>query len=248
MRQPSYTTASQSSDARHLDEITDIPEFLASPISPSLTAFTVPDDSPAFFPTASDLTLDELHQLADATALQLEPSLIPGQSQAKAAEFEAQSASVLQQKVKKTLDFLSSIDFIPLDFFSALVSPRNSGSVFTDFQKHLFRSSSKHFESLLDVLWSHPKANEKFMKWMYPIGLCLVLDRVSDEMDNAKEHFSMTTTLVTPEFLSSWNIQDALSSSDMKRLFPTWSKILDAATQSKRAEKNQVRTPELASL
>ncbi|PBK90385.1 hypothetical protein ARMGADRAFT_1111772 [Armillaria gallica] len=81
---------------------------------------------------------------------------------------------------------------------------------------------------------------------MYPIGLRLVLDRISDEMDNAKEHFSMTTTLVTPEFLSSWNIQDALSSSNMNRLFPTWSKILDAATQSKRAEKNQVRTPELA--
>ncbi|KAK0440192.1 uncharacterized protein EV420DRAFT_1279251 [Desarmillaria tabescens] len=172
---------------------------------------------------------------------------MPGQSQAKAAEFEAQSASVLQQKVKKTLDFLSSIDLTPLDFFSALVSPRNSGSVFTDFQKHLFRSSSKRFEGLLDLLWSHPKANEKFMNWMYPCGLRLVLDHVYDEMDNAKEHFSMTSSLVTPEFLSSWNIQDVLSAVNMTRLFPTWSRILEAATQSKKAEKNHIRTPELAS-
>ncbi|KAK0460236.1 uncharacterized protein EV420DRAFT_1641566 [Desarmillaria tabescens] len=160
-------------------------------------------------------TLDEIHQLADVTASQLAPSLMPGQSQTKAAEFEAQSASVLQQKVKKTLDFLSSIDLTLLDFFSALVSPWNSGNVFTDFQKHLFCSSSKRFEGLLDLLWSHPKANKKFMNWMYPHGLRLVLDRVYDEMDNVKEHFSMTSSLVTPEFLSSWNIQDALSAVNM---------------------------------
>ncbi|KAK0434248.1 hypothetical protein EV421DRAFT_1909559 [Armillaria borealis] len=232
---------------------TDIPEdhfhydatdhLSMDPVTPINNASSHADPPPIALsssPMESRSNLGEIHRLAAVTAAAVSQFKSPD-----TLEAELKAASVLTDKVSKTLDFLKSIELSPLEFFSALVDHRNSGGVFTEFQRHFFHETSKRFDQLLDVFWSNPKAKTKFSEWMLPHAVSIVTDCVYDEMEQAKPYFRMSTDEVTPEFLVTWNIRDALSPLNMARLFPTWSKIIEAATQSKNAEKNRHRSSEL---
>ncbi|KAK0452172.1 uncharacterized protein EV420DRAFT_1482256 [Desarmillaria tabescens] len=87
----------------------------------------------------------------------------------------------------------------------------NSGGVFTEFQRHFFRETSKQFEKLLDIFWANPKAKAKFSEWMLPHAVSMVKNCVHDEMEQAKPYFRTSTDEMMPEFLATWNIQNKVS-------------------------------------
>lgn len=71
--------------------------------------------------------------------------------------------------------------------------------------------------------------------WMRPHAVDLVCNIIHEEIDHAKLHLHIMTTEITPEFISSWDINgliELLSS----QVTPVWSQILEAATELKGAK------------
>ncbi|KAK0462346.1 uncharacterized protein EV420DRAFT_1639556 [Desarmillaria tabescens] len=143
----------------HTPHDEDIDDFRSQSMTPVNDDFLLPKtpDQSNYPPDPSHSDLAGLHQLAATTQATL--------SQFKGPDTESvdlKAASVLSEKVAKAVDFLKSIELSPFDFFSALVNHRNSGGVFTEFQRHFFRETSKRFEKLLDIFWANPKAKANF--------------------------------------------------------------------------------------
>jgi serine/threonine-protein kinase RIO1 len=74
---------------------------------------------------------------------------------------------------------------------------------------------------------------------MLPYAVDLVSEQVHCEMEDAKPSLRMDIKEVTTEFAHSWHIDKIIGPVVEKT--PTWSAILDAATESKEA-KNKTKT------
>jgi len=82
---------------------------------------------------------------------------------------------------------------------------------------------------LLDNLLDDAKGRLILEDWMEPHSTSLVCKKIHSEMDAAKPLLRMTTKEVTPEFIAQWDINALMQSVD--RVTPTWSTILDAASE-----------------
>lgn len=95
--------------------------------------------------------------------------------------------------------------------------------------------NSQQFQDILNVLWHHKKGGYHMKDWMHPHAVDLVCNIIHEEMDCAKPQLRMTTTEITPKFISRWDINslmDLISS----QVTQVWSQILEAATESREAK------------
>ena len=70
---------------------------------------------------------------------------------------------------------------------------------------------------------------------MLPYAVNLVSEEIHREMEDAKPSLRMDTKDVNAEFANSWDI-DQIMGPVVAKITPTWSAILDAATESKEAK------------
>jgi len=92
----------------------------------------------------------------------------------------------------------------------------------------------------LNTMWNDPRGNTVLRDWISPLSLTLVCDTVQTEMENAKPHLYMTSKDAGADFVSNWDITSIMEPVS-KGVTPTWSKILEAATESK-ALQNSLRS------
>jgi len=92
----------------------------------------------------------------------------------------------------------------------------------------------------LNTMWNVPRGNTVLRDWISPLALTLVCDTVQTEMEDAKSHLHMTSKDAGADFVSSWDIASIMEPVS-KGVTPTWSKILEAATESK-ALQNSLRS------
>ncbi|KAF8873928.1 hypothetical protein BD779DRAFT_1451338 [Infundibulicybe gibba] len=87
----------------------------------------------------------------------------------------------------------------------------------------------------MTTIWTCHKGNRIRDSCLLPLAVDLVCDTIHREMDNAKPYLRMSIKDVTPEFVENWNIHEIMGpvSQDVT---PTWSAILDAATETKTAK------------
>lgn len=112
---------------------------------------------------------------------------------------------------------------------------------FLGYRNTLFAENNR--EPLKDVLtrvFADKKGWELTRDWMLPYAVDLVSEEVHCEMENSKPSLRMDTKEVTTEFAHSWHI-DQIMGPVVEKMTPTWSAILDAATESKEA-KNKTKS------
>jgi hypothetical protein len=93
---------------------------------------------------------------------------------------------------------------------------------------------------MLTKILTDKKGRELTRNWMLPYAIDLVSEEVHCEMEDAKPSLRMDTKDVTTEFAHSWDINQIMGHV-VKKITPTWSAILDAATESKES-KNKTKT------
>ena len=92
--------------------------------------------------------------------------------------------------------------------------------------------NSDQFHEILDVIWRNKKGGHSMKEWLGSRAIDLVCDIIHDEMDSAKPQLRMTTANITSDFISGWDI-NALMEPVASHFTPVWSRILEAATESK---------------
>jgi hypothetical protein len=93
---------------------------------------------------------------------------------------------------------------------------------------------------VLTRILAEKKGWELTRDWMLPYAVDLVSEEVHREMEDAKPSLRMDIKEVTTEFAHSWHI-DQIMGLVVEKITPTWSAILNAATESKEA-KNKTKT------
>lgn len=93
---------------------------------------------------------------------------------------------------------------------------------------------SKHLFPFLNQIFADEKGRRLIEEWMLPHAVELVCEKVHAEMEEAKPQLKMGTADVTPEFITHWDINGLMNSVGKKT--PTWSRILEAATEEKSAQ------------
>lgn len=112
---------------------------------------------------------------------------------------------------------------------------------FFGYRNAIFAENNR--EPLKDVLTrilTDKKGRELMCDWMLPYAVDLISEEVHCEMEDAKPSLRMDTKEVTTEFVHSWHI-DQIMGPVVEKITPTWSAILNAATESKEA-KNKTKT------
>lgn len=94
--------------------------------------------------------------------------------------------------------------------------------------------TSKHLFPFLNQLFADEKGRRLIQEWMFPHAVELVSEKIHTEMEEAKPELKMGTADVTPEFIAQWDINGLMNSVAEKT--PTWSRILEAATEEKSAQ------------
>ncbi|KAF6744015.1 hypothetical protein DFP72DRAFT_1079199 [Ephemerocybe angulata] len=138
-------------------------------------------------------------------------------------------------KVLKHLDELSAAKVTILDVLDYVIEGDGD---FSGFRNALIAKNRTHrLTETLSRLYANDKLTATVNGWMFPHALDLVCEAVHSEMDAAKPAVKMYANEVTPEFIEGWDITDTMAAIET----PVWSRILDAATETK-VSKNKVRT------
>jgi hypothetical protein len=130
--------------------------------------------------------------------------------------------------VGQILDILRSSRMSLPDFLVLVLD--NAPSTFST--AFFAEGNSDRFHDILNILWRNPKGNRYMRDWMQSHAVDIVCDIIHQEMDCAKPQLRMTTAETTPEFISGWDI-NGLMEPIASTCTPIWSRILEAATESK---------------
>lgn len=95
-----------------------------------------------------------------------------------------------------------------------------------------YAGRKSQLSELLELFWESDKGSPLMKEWLQPHAVELACDIVHAEMEAAKPALQMTMADVTPEFISTWDINSIMEPIAEKET-PVWSKILNAATESK---------------
>jgi hypothetical protein len=107
------------------------------------------------------------------------------------------------------LQQLWKLKFTVIDLITIIIDGEDG---FQGFCNALF--SLRHCTSLiglLEKLTLDKKGGPIVVNWMFPHVLCLVCDKIHNEMEAAKPHLQMSTGNITPEFIEEWDIQSTPS-------------------------------------
>ena len=99
-----------------------------------------------------------------------------------------------------------------------------------------FLSDSRRINDLLNLLWNNKKSRPFFGDWFKDHGIDHICNLIAREMEAAKPMLKMDLKDVSPEFLEHWDLNSIMD--PVVSVTPTWSKVLQAATEpsKKKAE------------
>ncbi|KAJ8090844.1 hypothetical protein PM082_024759 [Marasmius tenuissimus] len=103
----------------------------------------------------------------------------------------------------------------------------------TTFDYHLvglYRGDSRRLEQMLDALWDIGPIRERMSKWMQPVALEQVSERVHQEFSKVKSEHYFYSHQVTPEVLQTYNFRHEMQST--RKSTPAWDQIIRSVTDS----------------
>ena len=140
---------------------------------------------------------------------------------------KTKSATTIAQSM---LELFRNAKLTPLEFITSLFN--DSMDKFVTFRDAFYKEHHSHrLHNFLNILWKSEKGSKYLKDWMCPHAIDFTCDAVHNEMDAAKPKLYMSTTEVTPDFISTWDINSLMEpiASDTT---PIWSCILEAATKT----------------
>jgi len=103
-------------------------------------------------------------------------------------------------------------------------------------------------EKMFDHLFADSRGRARILDWFHPHAIAYVSDTVSNEMDIVKETLRGTLDSVTPEFLSTWDLNSTMQNVVVLKA-PVLHHILRCAAQSDNArEKNKIKDCKMTTL
>jgi hypothetical protein len=106
---------------------------------------------------------------------------------------------------KNILNTLREAKLTPLEFLTCLFD--DSVDEFATFRDAFYKEHHLHrLSDLLNVFWKSDKGSRYMKDWMRPRAVDLICDTIHTEMDCAKSHLQMLMMDITPEFISTWDI------------------------------------------
>jgi len=103
-------------------------------------------------------------------------------------------------------------------------------------------SSRGKLEQVLDHMFADSRGRSRLLNWFYPHAVTYVCETVSTEMDAVKEDLWGMLDSITPEFLSTWDLNSMMRDTVVVPKVPVLQSILRRAAQTDRAvTKNQVK-------
>lgn len=166
----------------------------------------------------------------------------------------AVSTPKVRRDSRVVLDELRKHKISPAQFFYTIMDRRN-----TEFERQqvaFYRNDSKFFIPILSLMWIC--LHSLFLSWLTPKALEICRSKVAKEFEKATPLMTFSKDQVTPEFLSTWNIQNmfswktadntsAAAALDGSDIMPWWHSILEAATTSRDTARNKKRDGDLVS-
>ncbi|KIY47944.1 hypothetical protein FISHEDRAFT_74154 [Fistulina hepatica ATCC 64428] len=145
--------------------------------------------------------------------------------------------------ISAALSVLRRAGISPVQFIAAIYNPDSMVPEYLPFQNSLHNSKSNRLEELLLNLWISGNAIRRRMSaWFRPHVIDSICTDIANEADAAKPLLHVDMSHISPEFIEAWNLESVMDK--VFETMPTWTRVLNAATQSKRAaEKNKIRTP-----
>lgn len=102
-----------------------------------------------------------------------------------------------------------------------------------EWETRFYRAGNEHnLYDILSVIYKHKIGRGILQDWMRSEGADILCDIIDKEMDDAKPSLMMTTTQTTSEFVDNWDVNEIMD--PVKKITPTWCKVLDAATSPSR--------------
>ncbi|KAF8055297.1 hypothetical protein FPV67DRAFT_1436466 [Lyophyllum atratum] len=139
--------------------------------------------------------------------------------------------------VKNALSVIHQARISPAEFLTIILDDANQD--FYDYRTAFYsENKTRRLEDLLNTIWSNEKGAKTMTTWFRPHAIDLICDIIHAEMDSAKPALQMSTKDVTTDFISSWDI-NALMEPVAERITPVWSRLLDAATETKKARDSE---------
>ncbi|KAF9470445.1 hypothetical protein BDN70DRAFT_821376 [Pholiota conissans] len=105
-------------------------------------------------------------------------------------------------------------------------------------------TNAANIHRLLDLILENKKGSKIMKKWMYPHAVSLVCETIHTEMEAAKKYLFMTTAQTSPEFIETWDI-NAIMDPISQDITPTWTSVLQAATESRFSQCKKSDKPDL---
>ncbi|KAF8871177.1 hypothetical protein BD779DRAFT_1719284 [Infundibulicybe gibba] len=143
-------------------------------------------------------------------------------------------SQALPNALREALTALKNAKITPTDFLLCLLD--ETDATYADYRTTFYaENNTEKLGNLMTTIWTRHKGNRIRDSCLLPLAVDLVCDTIHREMDNAKPYLRMSIKDVTPEFVENWNIHEIMGpvSQDVT---PTWSAILDAATETKTAK------------
>ena len=171
------------------------------------------------------------------TSLDLEPNMSDSDSEYPIPRFREPKTARLDAALK-ALKFLSQKKISVTELTGLILDGEGD---FLGYRNTLFAENNREqLKNVLTRILADKKGRELTRDWMLPYAVDLVSEEIHFEMENAKPSLRMDTKEVTTEFAHSWHI-DQIMGLVVEKITPTWSTILNAATESKEA-KNKIKT------
>ncbi|KIK90667.1 hypothetical protein PAXRUDRAFT_668645 [Paxillus rubicundulus Ve08.2h10] len=96
-------------------------------------------------------------------------------------------------------------------------------------------------EKLLDLICNDPRGQARVFRWMQPHVITSITKTIYDEMDYVKAALRITLDSITPDFLTSWDMNSFMSA-NVDPESPILCQILGAAMQTERgAKENKIK-------
>jgi hypothetical protein len=182
-------------------------------------------------------TYSPLNPSSPTTLYDLDPDMPDSNSEYSIPRFREPKTARLDAALQ-ALKFLSKKKISVTELTGLILDGEGD---FLGYRNTIFAENNrKPLKDVLTRILADKKGRELTRDWMLPYAVDLVCEEVHCEMEEAKPSLRMDTNEVTTEFAHSWDI-DQIMGPVVEKITPTWSAILDAATESKEA-KNKIKT------
>ncbi|KAG6835025.1 hypothetical protein H0H93_005508 [Arthromyces matolae] len=151
-----------------------------------------------------------------------------------------QKATTKVEHIQNALDILQNARISLSECLLTVLDDSNQD--FFDYRTAFFnKSNSWRLERFLELIWKHEKGSYTMKNWLKPHAVDYVCNLVSHELEAAKPSLMMNTDEVTPEFISTWDI-NSIMEPIAEKITPTWARVLHAATEPSTSKVDKAAT------